>query len=92
LVSEPVARARRALAPPSLLAAVQERWAQAAGREVAANAEPVSERGGVVTISCRSATWAAELSMLAGDLLERLNEELAEGASVSSLKFETRPF
>jgi predicted nucleic acid-binding Zn ribbon protein len=73
-----------------LLAAVQERWAEAVGHEVAEHAEPVSERAGVVTVSCGSSTWAAELSMLAVELLERLNAELEDGARVRLLKFETR--
>jgi len=49
------------------------------GDQVAAHSEPVSERGGVIAARCDSAVWAAELTMLAPSLCERLNGEL-EGA------------
>jgi predicted nucleic acid-binding Zn ribbon protein len=70
--------ARRHARPRTLLAAVQEAWPRAAGEAVAAQAEPVSEREGVVTVACRSATWAQELDLLQTDILERLNEAVAE--------------
>ena len=37
-------------------------------------AQPVAERGGVLTVRCSSAVRAAELSLLSADLLRRLNE------------------
>src|ERR687898_3224430 len=52
-------------APATPLAAVQAVWERAAGAEVAAQARPVEERDGVVTVACRSATWAQELDLLA---------------------------
>jgi predicted nucleic acid-binding Zn ribbon protein len=76
-------------APESLLARVQGVWAEVAGPAVAEEAEPVSERGGTVTVGCRSAVWTHELGLLAGDLLERLNERLEGVASVSELRFRT---
>jgi predicted nucleic acid-binding Zn ribbon protein len=90
-LAEAVERVRAELAPPTLLARVQARWAVAVGVQVAEQAEPVSERGGVVTVACRSATWSAELSLLAPGLLERLNEALGEGLDVRDLRFTTRP-
>lgn len=63
--------------PLTLLAAVQSSWAAAAGVRVAAEAEPVAERDGVVTVACRSATWAQELDLLSPQLLERLNQVLS---------------
>jgi predicted nucleic acid-binding Zn ribbon protein len=72
---------RERVEPLTLLAAVQSAWPAIAGAGVAAQAEPVAERGGVVTIACRSATWAQELDLLAPELLERLNEALSEGGS-----------
>lgn len=76
-------------APATLLAAAQEAWPRIAGPAVAAEAEPVSERGGVVTVACRSSTWAQELDLLGPDLLERLNGALAEAGSspVERLRF-----
>lgn len=64
------------LAPQTPLSAVQRVWRQVAGEAVAAEAEPISERAGVVTIACRSAVWAQELTLLAPDLVGRLNEAL----------------
>ena len=72
------ARARAHAEPLTLLAAAQSAWPAAAGARVAAEAEPVAERDGVVTIACRSATWAQELDLLQPELLERLNEALSE--------------
>jgi predicted nucleic acid-binding Zn ribbon protein len=65
-------------APRTLLAEVQTVWADASGGAVAAEARPVSERDGVVTVACRSATWASELDLMKTRLLERLNERLSE--------------
>ena len=44
----------------------------------------MSEREGVVTVACRSATWAQELDLLQGDILERLNRALVESTSEGS--------
>lgn len=71
--------------PGTLLADVQAVWALAAGPAVAAEAEPVSERDGVVVISCRSAVWAQELELLQDRLRERLNEALG-GPRVRGLR------
>lgn len=66
----------RSLAPATTLAGVQARWPEAVGPAVADEAEPVSEREGVVTVACRSAVWAQELDLLGPDLVARLNELL----------------
>jgi len=70
--------AREQAAPRTLLAAVQGRWREVAGETIAAEAEPVAERDGVVTIACRSATWAQELDLLQEEILGRLCEALPE--------------
>jgi predicted nucleic acid-binding Zn ribbon protein len=77
---------RAQTAPETLLAAVQSCWRDAVGNQVAAEAEPVSERDGHVTIACRSATWAQELDLLSDELLERLNTALS-GPRVTGLRF-----
>jgi predicted nucleic acid-binding Zn ribbon protein len=79
----------RASAPPTLLARVQAVWPELAGRAVAAEAAPVSEREGVVTVACESAVWAGELELLAPDLLARLNTRLGPGTPgwVTRLRF-----
>jgi predicted nucleic acid-binding Zn ribbon protein len=76
-LSEALGVVREGTAPATPLAAAQGAWAEAAGPAVAAQAEPVSERGGVLTVACRSATWAHELDLLGPELLERLNAALA---------------
>ena len=90
-LSEALRGVRARLVPPTLLARVQGRWSAAVGREIAEHARPVAEREGVVTVSCRSATWTAELSMLSTRLLEGLNRELGDGAPVRALRFVTGP-
>lgn len=84
-LSHALANLTAAAAPATPLARVQECWARVAGEAVAREAEPVSERGGVVVIRCASAVWAGELEMLAPDLVGRLNEELGTPA-VRALK------
>ncbi len=64
------------LAPATTLAAVQSAWPAAVGEAIAAQAQPVAERGGCVTVACRSAVWAQELDLMSADLIERLNHAL----------------
>ncbi|HZA57690.1 MAG TPA: DUF721 domain-containing protein [Solirubrobacterales bacterium] len=75
------------LAPDTLLGAVQAAWAGAVGERLAAQASPVSERDGVVTIACRSATWAHELDLLGGQVLEKVRSELPESDDLRGLRF-----
>jgi predicted nucleic acid-binding Zn ribbon protein len=77
----------RAAAPSGTLAGVQSSWKEVVGTEVIAQAEPVSERDGVVTVRCASGAWAQELELLAPDLLDRLGEALGDGSQVRSLRF-----
>ena len=83
----------REVAPAGLLGRVQGRWGELAGGALAAEAEPVSERSGTITIACRSAVWAQELELLSTDLLERLNGALGSPSDprpVASLRFVVR--
>jgi predicted nucleic acid-binding Zn ribbon protein len=68
------------LAPTTTLAAVQATWERAAGPAVAAAARPTAERDGVLTITCSAAVWAHELSLMAGELIPRLNDALGRDA------------
>lgn len=77
---------RSDVAPATLLGAVQEAWFEAVGETVAAEGEPVAERDGVVTIACRSATWAQELDLMQAELLERLRERISEHPVQGSLR------
>ena len=74
------------VAPATLLAQVQAAWTEVAGARMAAAAQPVSERDGVVTVRCESGVWAQELELLAPDLLSRL-ETLLGARSVGKLRF-----
>jgi predicted nucleic acid-binding Zn ribbon protein len=74
------------LAPATTLAGVQACWADAVGPAIAEEAEPVSEREGVVTVACRSAVWAQELDLLATDLVARLNELLGGPARADRVR------
>jgi predicted nucleic acid-binding Zn ribbon protein len=74
------------LEPATVLARVQGCWAEAVGDVVSAEAQPVTEREGVVTVSCRSSVWAEELKMMGPDLRGRLNAALGSDA-VTELRF-----
>jgi predicted nucleic acid-binding Zn ribbon protein len=73
------------LAPQTTISAVQRAWTDVAGDLIAAECEPTSERGGVVTVTCSSAVWAQELDLLSSELIERLNAVL-EGQLVTALR------
>jgi predicted nucleic acid-binding Zn ribbon protein len=77
----------RTAAPAGLLAQVQSSWGEVAGPTIAAEAEPVSEREGVVTVRCSSAVWAHELELLRGDLMGRLNAAVSPSGAVRGLRF-----
>jgi predicted nucleic acid-binding Zn ribbon protein len=66
----------RDLEPQTPLARVQRAWRQTAKPPLSEEAEPTSERAGTVTLTCRSSVWAQELSLLATDLKQTLNEAL----------------
>jgi predicted nucleic acid-binding Zn ribbon protein len=74
-------------APATLLASVQRAWAGAVGEAVAREATPVAERDGVVTVACRSSTWAQELDLLSDQILSRLRSELTSGGALEGLRF-----
>jgi predicted nucleic acid-binding Zn ribbon protein len=74
------------LEPASTLARVQACWAEAVGEVVSAEARPVSERDGVVTVACRSSVWAQELDLLGPDLLAKVNAAIG-GPELRQLRF-----
>src|SRR3954449_682989 len=85
-----VAALAERLAPQTLLAAVQRVWPQAVGELVAAQAEPTGERDGVLVVTCASAVWAAELDLMAADLVAQING-LLEGGAVRGLRCQAVP-
>jgi predicted nucleic acid-binding Zn ribbon protein len=66
------------LAPKTALAEVQRVWPEAVGEVIAREALPTAERGGVLTVTCRSSVWAQELDLMGPELLERLNRALGQ--------------
>jgi predicted nucleic acid-binding Zn ribbon protein len=89
-VAGPVAAVRASVEPKTPLAAVQRAWPSAVGERIAAEAQPVSERDGVVTVACRAATWAQELDLLQGELLAELRGAIGE-TPVERLRFVVSP-
>ena len=73
--------------PATLLAAVQSAWPGAVGEAIAREASPVSERDGVVTVACRSSTWAQELDLLSGQITSQIRENLSDGGALQGLRF-----
>ncbi len=67
-----------AVSPASTLARVQAVWPSAVGAAIAAAASPAAERDGVLTVRCEAAVWSAELELMSGELLGRLNAALGE--------------
>jgi predicted nucleic acid-binding Zn ribbon protein len=77
--------------PQTLLAQVQTVWSVAVGEAIVSEATPVSERDGVVTVACGSATWAHELDLLSDEILARLRSELPSEAGLRALRFNAAP-
>jgi predicted nucleic acid-binding Zn ribbon protein len=85
-IGDALGAVRESAAPQTLLAAVQGAWRQAAGEAIAAEAEPVAEKDGIVTVACRSATWAQELDLMAPQLLDRLRASPAVAGANDELQ------
>jgi predicted nucleic acid-binding Zn ribbon protein len=89
----PAAEALRAAlqgaAPKTRLATVQSVWADAVGEQLAAVAQPVSERDGALLVACSDSVWAQELDLMQDRLLAALRERLGEGAP-TSLRFRVK--
>ena len=85
-LGEVLGEALAGVAPETLLARVQALWSGVAGPAIAAEATPIGEREGTVTVGCASAVWAQELDLLGPDLRERLNGALGAPA-VRRLRF-----
>lgn len=73
-------------APRTLLGEVQTAWPEVCGETIGANAEPVAERSGVVTIACESGAWAQELELM-GELLRTRLEAIVGEDRVLRLRF-----
>jgi predicted nucleic acid-binding Zn ribbon protein len=71
--------------PDSSLGLIQSVWQQAVGERIAAEAIPLAERNGLLTVSCSASVWAQELELSSGLIITRLCE-LAPGVSISRLR------
>src|SRR3954464_5277055 len=86
-----LARVTAGLEPATTLARVQGAWADAVGDVVSGEAQPVSERAGVITVAFRSSVWAQELEMLGPELAEKVNAALGD-QSVAQMRFKAGDF
>lgn len=82
-LSHAIAALADRLAPQTTLAEVQRVWVAAVGEAVAAQAEPTTERDGVLGVTCCSAVWAQELDLMGPELVGRINAALGADAVVS---------
>ena len=80
----------RELQPMSLLADVQRVWQEAVGPVLAGHATPTAATNGVVSVTCESAVWAQELTLMAGELTGLLNARLGPG-TVRELRCSAAP-
>jgi predicted nucleic acid-binding Zn ribbon protein len=69
-----------AVAPATPLARIQGAWPAAVGELVAANATPLRERAGVLTVYCPQSVWAQEVALMAADYVAAINRELGDEA------------
>ena len=84
-----IAAALERAEPETLLAAVQSAWPAAVGEAIAREATPVTERSGVVTVACSSSSWAQELDLLRGQIIEKIGPKLPSGTALEGLRFIT---
>jgi predicted nucleic acid-binding Zn ribbon protein len=61
------------------------RWAELVGEQNAANSNPETLVGGVLTIRCKSTAWATQLRLMHNDILAKVNAAHAE-LEITSLK------
>ncbi|MBA2349626.1 MAG: DUF721 domain-containing protein [Solirubrobacterales bacterium] len=78
------------LQPRSPLADVQRVWPEAVGPGLSAHATPTAAVAGVVSVTCESAVWAQELTLMAGELVGALNGRLGAG-TVRELRCSVAP-
>ncbi len=83
--------ARHDWAPATLLASVQAVWPDVVGAAIANEATPVSEKAGVLTVSCAASVWAQELDLMAPTILGRLNAKLTPAGTVTRLRCVATP-
>lgn len=78
-ISDALGELSRRWEPDTVLGEVQRIWPATVGEVIAAEAQPVHERAGVVTVACSGSVWAQELDLMAAQIVERLNRRLRRG-------------
>ncbi|MBT2402725.1 MULTISPECIES: DUF721 domain-containing protein [unclassified Streptomyces] len=72
-------RTERGWEMPMAVAGVMERWPEIVGPEIAAHCEPDRYEDRELVVRCDSSAWAAQLKLLAPQLVARLNADLGQG-------------
>ena len=78
-LGDALASLQRSASPQTLLAEIQAAWDTAVGPRTAAACRPLVTRADTLTVQCRDATWAQELSLMSELILAALNPYLASG-------------
>ena len=73
------------LEPATPLGRVQGAWSAVVGEAIAAHCTPTAERRGALEVRCDEAVWAAEVELMAPELIERLTGAL-DGLEITSLR------
>jgi predicted nucleic acid-binding Zn ribbon protein len=73
-----VERLTAELQPATPLARIQAIWEGALGPALAPHATPLRERDGRLTVFCPDAVWMHELTLMAPELVDRLNAALGD--------------
>ncbi|MGR4881647.1 DUF721 domain-containing protein [Streptomyces sp. LARHCF249] len=72
-------RTERGWEMPMAVAGVMERWPEIVGPEIAAHCVPERYEDRELLVRCDSSAWAAQLKLLAPQLVARLNGDLGQG-------------
>ena len=75
----PIGRLVAGLQPASVLADVQRVWPDVVGDGLARHATPTSAQDGVVHVTCQSAGWAQELTLMGAEVAGLLNARIGAG-------------
>lgn len=61
-------------------------WERLVGPMIAKNSEPVSLKGGLLTVWVKSPTWASELSLMKPEILRKVRET-EDAANIKDIRF-----
>jgi hypothetical protein len=85
-------RLMRNLGSPKLetVRSVFDRWAELVGEQVAARAQPIALRDGVLSVGVEDPAWATQLRFLEAELLRQIAEEFGPD-EVRAIEVRVRP-